>query len=136
MMVVIFVDGIMMMENVVCEFEIVDLVNYLNQMGVKVIGVGIEMICIEGVKVMYGCDYSIVQDWIEVGIFMVVVVVIQGNVLVEDVIVEYNKLLILKMCEMGVIVMEELVGIWVIGLEILKLIFVKMMFYLGFLMDM
>lgn len=60
MMVVVCVKGIIIIENVVCEFEIVDLVNILNKMGVNVIGVGIEMMCIEGVDKLYVVEYLIV----------------------------------------------------------------------------
>lgn len=46
MMVVVLVDGEIVIENVVCELEIVDLVNCLNSMGVKIIGVGSDKIWI------------------------------------------------------------------------------------------
>lgn len=67
---------------------------------------------------------------------MVVVVMIEGNVLIEEVIFEYNCLLIFKLIEMGVIIEEEENGICVIGLKYLKLIDVKIMLYFGFLIDM
>lgn len=60
MMVVVKVKGIIIIENVVCELEIVDLVNILNKMGVYVYGVGIEIMCIEGVDYLYVVNYLIV----------------------------------------------------------------------------
>lgn len=71
-------------------------------MGVRVIGVGIEVIRIEGVKELIVIEYFIILDCIEVGIFMIVVVIIGGNVLIEDVVFEYISLLIVKFEEMGV----------------------------------
>ncbi len=136
MMAATLADGITTMENVAREPEIVDLANYLNQMGAKVTGAGTETIRIEGVKAMHGCDHSIVQDRIEAGTFMVAAAVTQGNVLVEDAIAEHNKPLISKMREMGVTVTEEPAGIRVIGPEILKPTSVKTMPHPGFPTDM
>lgn len=67
---------------------------------------------------------------------MVVVVMIEGNVLIVDVIFEYNCLLIFKLIEMGVEIIEEEGGICVIGLKYILFIDVKMMFYFGFFIDM
>lgn len=136
MMAATLADGITTMENVAREPEIVDLANYLNQMGAKVTRAGTETIRIEGVKAMHGCDHSIVQDRIEAGTFMVAAAVTQGNVLVEDAIAEHNKPLISKMREMGVTVTEEPAGIRVIGPEILKPTSVKTMPHPGFPTDM
>lgn len=135
-MVVVLVEGIIMLENVVKEFEIVDLVNYINGMGGKICGVGIGIIKIEGVEKFYGVKYYIIFDCIEVGIFMVVVVIIEGNVLVKGVVFEYFIFLIVKMEEMGVMIKDEGEGLCVIGLKEFKLIDIKIMFYLGFLIDM
>lgn len=60
MMAVILVDGVIVIENAVCEFEIVDLVIFFNEMGVKVKGVGIEIIIIIGVEKFYGMIYNVV----------------------------------------------------------------------------
>lgn len=43
-LVVVKVYGMIMIENVVKEFEIIDLVIFLNNMGVKIWGVGIDVI--------------------------------------------------------------------------------------------
>lgn len=68
---------------------------------------------------------------------MVVVVMIFGNVLVKDVIWEYNCFLIFKLMEMGVEVLEEEDGICVkVDIKKLKLVIVKIFFYLGFFIDM
>lgn len=49
-------------------------------MGVKILGVGIDKIIIEGVEILNGCDYCVLLDCIEIGIFFVVVVVIGGKI--------------------------------------------------------
>lgn len=55
--VVVKVNGCMVIENVVCELEIIDVVIFLNNMGVYICGVGIDVIIIEGVKLFYGMCY-------------------------------------------------------------------------------
>ncbi|MFC6181461.1 UDP-N-acetylglucosamine 1-carboxyvinyltransferase [Lactiplantibacillus daowaiensis] len=136
MMAATLAKGTTIMENVAREPEIVDLANYLNQMGAKVTGAGTETIRIEGVTALHGCDHSIVQDRIEAGTFMVAAAVTQGNVLIEDAIAEHNKPLISKMREMGVRVTEEAGGIRVIGPVTLKPTSVKTMPHPGFPTDM
>lgn len=54
MCVVMLVEGKMILDNVVCELEIVDIVLFLNKLGVKVFGVGIDIIIIEGVECLGG----------------------------------------------------------------------------------
>lgn len=62
MIVVIFVEGVIVLENVVKELYVVDVVNFLNFMGVNIKGVGIDVIRIIGVESLKGCVYSVVLD--------------------------------------------------------------------------
>lgn len=66
-------------------------------MGVKVWGVGIDVICIEGVEVLYGCCYFMIFDCIEVGIYLVLVVVVGKGIKVKNVIFEYLESFIVKL---------------------------------------
>lgn len=97
MLVVVKVKGKMIIENVVCELEIIDIVILLNNMGVKVWGVGMDVIWIEGVEELYGCCYLIILDWIEVGIYLVMVVVMGEGIKVWNVIYEYLESFIVKL---------------------------------------
>lgn len=101
-MVVLLVKGKILIENVVKEFEIVDLVNYINEMGGRIIGVGIDIIIINGVELLYGVEYVIILDRIEVGILLIVGVIICGDIFVCGVIKEYMVSLVYKLEEMGV----------------------------------
>lgn len=101
-MVVLLVKGKILIENVVKEFEIVDLVNYINEMGGRIIGVGIDIIIINGVELLYGVEYVIILDRIEVGILLIVGVIMCGDIFVCGVIKEYMVSLVYKLEEMGV----------------------------------
>ena len=136
MMAATLAEGTTTIENVAREPEIVDLANFLNRMGAKVIGAGTETIRIEGVKELIGTNHSIIPDRIEAGTFMVAAAVTKGNVFIEDAVSEHNKPLISKLKEMGVSFIEEKNGLRVIGPDKLKAIDVKTMPHPGFPTDM
>ena len=100
-------EGTTIIENVAREPEIVDLANFLNRMGAKVVGAGTETIRIEGVSSMKATEHSIIPDRIEAGTFMIAAAVTNGNVFIEDAIAEHNKPLISKLKEMHVAFQEE-----------------------------
>lgn len=136
MMAATLAEGTTIIENVAREPEIVDLANFLNRMGAKVIGAGTETIRIEGVKELVGTEHGIIPDRIEAGTFMIAAAMTKGNVLVEDALSEHNKPLISKLKEMNVSVIEEENGLRVIGPDQLKATDVKTMPHPGFPTDM
>ena len=129
-------EGTTTIENVAREPEIVDLANFLNRMGAKVVGAGTETIRIEGVSSLKGTDHSIIPDRIEAGTFMIAAAVTNGNVYIEDAIADHNKPLISKLKEMHVAFQEDENGIRVIGPKYLKATDVKTMPHPGFPTDM
>lgn len=136
MMAATLAKGTTTIENVAREPEIVDLANFLNRMGAKVIGAGTESIRIEGVSELTGVEHSIIPDRIEAGTFMIAAAVTQGNIYIEDAVAEHNKPLISKLKEMGVQFKDEENGMRVIGPEKLKATDVKTMPHPGFPTDM
>ncbi|KGX93897.1 UDP-N-acetylglucosamine 1-carboxyvinyltransferase [Pontibacillus halophilus JSM 076056 = DSM 19796] len=136
MMAAALAEGKTVLENCAKEPEIVDLANYLNKMGAKVIGAGTETIRIEGVEKLYGAEHTIIPDRIEAGSFMVAAAVTRGNVLVKGAEMEHLRSLVAKMEEMGVTIQEEAEGLRVIGPEKLKAVDVKTMPHPGFPTDM
>ena len=71
MMAAALAEGKTIIENSAKEPEIVDLANYLNKMGAKIVGAGTETIRIEGVEKLRGVEHSIIPDRVEAGTFMV-----------------------------------------------------------------
>jgi len=129
-------EGTTIIENVAREPEIVDLANFLNRMGARVIGAGTETIRIEGVSSMKATEHSIIPDRIEAGTFMIAAAVTNGNIFIEDAIADHNKPLISKLKEMHVAFQEEENGLRVIGPRSLKATDVKTMPHPGFPTDM
>lgn len=136
MMAAVMAEGETVIENVAREPEIVDLANMLNMMGASIKGAGTETLRIKGVKKMHAVEYAVVQDRIEAGTFMVAAAMTQGNILIEDAIMEHNIPLIAKLREMGAQITEEEQGIRVIGSEHLKGTDIKTMPHPGFPTDM
>ncbi|WBF65582.1 MAG: UDP-N-acetylglucosamine 1-carboxyvinyltransferase [Candidatus Kinetoplastibacterium crithidii] len=62
--------GTTIIENAACEPEIIDLANFLIQMGAKITGHGTRRIKIEGVNYLNGAKYVISPDRIEAGTFL------------------------------------------------------------------
>lgn len=136
MMAATLAEGTTIIENVAREPEIVDLANFLNRMGARVVGAGTESIRIEGVKELTGTDHMIIPDRIESGTFMVAAAVTKGNILIKNAVSEHNKPLISKLKEMGVRFEEEQEGLRVVGPAQLLPTDVKTMPHPGFPTDM
>lgn len=129
-------DGKTVLENCAKEPEIVDLANYLNKMGARIVGAGTETIRIEGVEKLYGAAHSIIPDRVEAGTFMVAAAITGGNVLIENAVSEHLRSVISKLEEMGVSVEEENGGIRVMGPEKLISTDIKTLPHPGFPTDM
>ncbi|AJH78672.1 MULTISPECIES: UDP-N-acetylglucosamine 1-carboxyvinyltransferase [Heyndrickxia] len=136
MMAASLADGQTVIENCAKEPEIVDLANFLNEMGANVKGAGTGTIKIEGVEKLHAADHTIIPDRIEAGTFMVAAAITKGNVLVKGAVPEHTSSLIAKLEEMGVTIIEEENGVRVIGPETLKAVDIKTMPYPGFPTDM
>ena len=71
MMAAVLADGVTVVEGAACEPEVVDLANFLNKMGAKIEGAGMDRIVIEGVRELHGAVHRVIPDRIEAGTFLV-----------------------------------------------------------------
>ncbi|WP_019414235.1 UDP-N-acetylglucosamine 1-carboxyvinyltransferase [Paenisporosarcina sp. TG20] len=129
-------EGTTILENAAKEPEIVDLANFINEMGGRIIGAGTDTIRIEGVYELEGTVHHIIPDRIEAGTFMVAAAITRGDVIIENAIPEHMTALIAKMKEMGVQITEEEDGLRVRGTSSLKSVDIKTMPHPGFPTDM
>ncbi|TFB19259.1 UDP-N-acetylglucosamine 1-carboxyvinyltransferase [Filobacillus milosensis] len=136
MMAAALAEGTTVIENCAREPEIVDLANYINQMGGKVVGAGTETIRIEGVPTLKGVEHNIIPDRIEAGTFMVAAAITGGDVVVEGAIPDHLRSLIAKMREMNVHIEEYEDSVRVVGTELLKPADIKTLPYPGFPTDL
>ena len=136
MMAAALAEGKTVIENCAKEPEIVDLANYLNKMGAKIVGAGTETIRIHGVDKLHGAEHTIIPDRIEAGTFMVAAAVTGGHILIENVVVEHIRPVIAKLREMGLEIIEDHNSIEVIADKPLKATDIKTLPHPGFPTDM
>lgn len=136
MMAAAMASGTTVLENPAEEPEIVDLANYLNQMGARVRGAGTNVITIEGVSELHGVQHSVIPDRIEAGTYMIAAAMTGGDVIIENVLPEHQKPLIAKLREAGALVEEDIDRIHVAGSGSLKAVDIKTLPYPGFPTDM
>jgi UDP-N-acetylglucosamine 1-carboxyvinyltransferase len=107
MMAACLARGTTVLKSAACEPEVQDLANFLNSAGAKITGIGTSCLTIEGVEGLYGVDYEIIPDRIEIGTFMAASAITHGNLLIENVRTEHLEAVIEKLREIGVAVVQE-----------------------------
>jgi len=98
--------GITVIENAAAEPEIVDLAEFLREMGAKIEGDGTNTITIEGVKKLMGAIHRVIPDRIEAGTFMVAAAITGGDIILNNVQIEHLNPVIAKLKE-GNVKMES-----------------------------
>ena len=128
--------GTTYIENAALEPEIIDLANFINSMGGKIVGAGTNVIRIEGVPELKETDYTPIPDRIEAGTYMVAGAASRGNILLKNVIPEHIKSISAKLIESGAEVIESANQIKIKGADKIKPVYIKTLPYPGFPTDM
>ncbi|MDD7183741.1 UDP-N-acetylglucosamine 1-carboxyvinyltransferase, partial [Peptostreptococcus porci] len=131
----VLAEGTTVIENAAEEPEIVDLANFLNEMGASVRGAGTNTIKIKGVSKLHGAEHTIIPDRIEASTYMVAAAMTKGDIVVENVIIDHLKPVIAKLSEAGATIIEGENSIRVIGNEKIKPIDIKTLPHPGFPTD-
>lgn len=118
------------------EPEVVDLADFLNQSGAKIIGAGTDKIKITGVKELKAVDYKIIPDRIEAGTFMVAAAITKGDLYLKGVIPDHLRAVITKLQEAGVQVVDDKKGFRVYAAGDLRPVNIRTLPYPGFPTDM
>ena len=108
-------NGVTVIENAAKEPHIVDLANFLNNMGANIRGAGTDTIKIKGTKDLHGGTYTIIPDQIEAGTFMIAPAATRGDVVLRNVIPRHLEIISAKLIEAGVNISEgeDSVRVWV-----------------------
>ena len=85
MMAACLAEGTTVLTNVAKEPEIIDLAEFLNQMGAKISGAGSDEITIEGVDKLHGTEHIIPADRIEAGTYLVAAAVTKGEIVINGI---------------------------------------------------
>jgi len=76
--------------NAACEPYLYQLCSMLNRMGAKISGVGSNLLTIEGVDYLKGCEHRLLADMIEVGSFIGLAAMTQSEITIKN--VNYERL--------------------------------------------
>ncbi len=104
MMAAVLAHGTTIIHNAAKEPEIVDLQNFLNNMGAHVRGAGTESLRIRGVETLGSCRHRIIPDRIVAGTYLMAGAITGGQVTVQDVIPSHLDAVIAKLQEAGVVI--------------------------------
>ena len=129
-------EGTTVIENAAKEPHIVDITNLLNKMGADIRGAGTDVIKINGVEELHGCNHTVIPDQIEAGTYMIMAAATKGDVLVKNIIPKHMESLTAKLREMGVEVIEDGDTVRIIGKDNLKAVNIKTLPYPGFPTDL
>jgi len=136
MMAATLARGKTVIENAACEPEICDLADFLIKMGAKIKGHRTPILEIEGVKSLHGAEYSIINDRIEAGTFMVAAAITGGDVLIKGANIEHLGAVIDKLKDVGVKITNTKDGLRILKTGPIKPVDVTTLPYPGFPTDM
>jgi UDP-N-acetylglucosamine 1-carboxyvinyltransferase len=128
--------GRTIIENAAKEPEIIDVATLLSNMGAKIKGAGTDVIRIDGVDHLHGCQHTIIPDRIEAGTYLILGAAVGEGILIDNVIPLHLESVIAKLREMGVQIDVGDEQIFVDGSQKLKAIDIKTLVYPGFPTDL
>lgn len=136
MMAACLAKGTTFIENAAREPEIIDLADFLNAMGAKVIGAGSNEITIEGVTELHGATHNVIADRLEAGTLMIAAAGTRGDLHLEGARADHLEAVISKLRKAGVTIEEEDDGLRVKGPRRLKGVDLTALPYPGFPTDL
>jgi UDP-N-acetylglucosamine 1-carboxyvinyltransferase len=102
MMAATLAEGVTLIESAACEPEVVDLANFLNAMGARIIGAGSPTITITGVKELHGAEHEVIADRIEAATYAIAAAVTNGEVTLRGARAEHMHAILDKLNDSGV----------------------------------
>lgn len=101
-MTAVLTPGKTVIYNAACEPYIQQLCRMLNSMGAKIEGVGSNLLSIEGVKSLTGCEHRILPDMIEIGSFIGLAAMTGSEITIKDAATEHLGIIPLAFRRMGI----------------------------------
>jgi len=94
-------DGETVLENAAREPEVMDLANFLIELGAHIEGAGSSTITVQGVAELGGGDFSVLPDRIEAGTYLIAAAITGGKVRLVDVAPDTLEAVLIKLGEAG-----------------------------------
>tara|TARA_Y100000766_G_scaffold116717_1_gene100360 strand:- start:10440 stop:11747 length:1308 start_codon:yes stop_codon:yes gene_type:complete len=89
-MTAVMAEGTTTIYNAACEPYLQQLCKMLNSMGAKITGIGSNLLTIDGVDYLKGCEHTILPDMIEIGSFIGLAAMTQSEITIKN--VKYDEL--------------------------------------------
>jgi UDP-N-acetylglucosamine 1-carboxyvinyltransferase len=89
-MTAVMAEGTTTIYNAACEPYLQQLCKMLNRMGANISGIGSNLLTIEGVEELKGCEHTILPDMIEIGSFIGLAAMTQSELTIKN--VQYDEL--------------------------------------------
>src|SRR2546427_1549189 len=80
MMAAVLAEGVTIIESAACEPEVVDLANFLNAMGARIVGAGSPTLTITGVKQLHGAEHEVIPDRVDAATFAIAAAATNGEI--------------------------------------------------------
>ncbi len=137
MLAAVKAEGTTTIFNCAKEPHVIDVANFLNNMGAKIKGAGTDIIKIKGVKRLHSCNYTIIPDQIETGTWMIIAAATKSDILIKNCIPTHMESLSAKLFEAGYKIDEGEDTLRIVPMEKRpKSVKVKTMVYPGFPTDL
>lgn len=101
-MAAVMAEGTTTIYNAACEPYLQQLCKMLNRMGARISGIGSNLLTIEGVSSLTGTDHRLLPDMIEVGSFIGMAAMTQGEVTIKNVSLENLGIIPEKFQQLGI----------------------------------
>jgi UDP-N-acetylglucosamine 1-carboxyvinyltransferase len=101
MMAAVLAEGVTVIESAACEPEVVDLANFLNAMGARIVGAGSPTLTITGVPALHGSEHEVIPDRIEAATFAIAAVLTNGEITIRGARPDHMHAVLDKLREAG-----------------------------------
>ena len=101
-MAAVLAEGITTIYNAACEPYIQQLCKMLNRMGAEISGIGSNLLSVKGVTILSGTEHTLLPDMIEVGSFIGMAAMTQGEVTIKNAGVEHLGVIPEKFRQLGI----------------------------------
>ncbi|MFH2114337.1 MAG: UDP-N-acetylglucosamine 1-carboxyvinyltransferase [Spirochaetota bacterium] len=94
--------GPTVIRNAASEPHVQDLCRLLNAMGAKIIGIGSNILTIDGVPALHSADFTIGPDYMEIGSFIGLAAVTRGDLVIEGVVPDELRMIKIAFNRLGI----------------------------------
>jgi UDP-N-acetylglucosamine 1-carboxyvinyltransferase len=136
MMAAVRAEGVTTLHNAAKEPEVVDLANFLNLMGARIVGAGTDTMTITGVRELHPVSYAIIPDRIESGTFLIAAAITRGNVRIKGCNAGHIEAVVEKLQDSGMDIEKQGKDLIARGHDHVKSVDITTMPFPGFPTDM